>query len=168
MVTQRGTGLRFRTGTAAPDGAYGSAGRTYGEPTWTYGQQILDPTETRYEVTAFPGWGPRTPDWEYRQWDTYPVMEISLLAEGGMPINYAIIASAELILTLTSYGAYNYQPAFDLIVGTDRLTRAWSEGDLMVPGRYRVIVKLTFLSGRTLTIPSNDDGAMIVRDGMLA
>jgi hypothetical protein len=165
MVTQRGARLRFRSGAAAPEGTYGSAGRTYGEPGWTYGQAATDPTDTRYDVTAFPGWGPRTPDWEYRQWDITPVMEMVLLAEGGAPIDYASILSAELILTLTTYGAYTYQPAYPLVVNADRLTRVWETGDLLVPGRYRVIVKMVFDSGRTLTVPSSDDGALIVRDG---
>lgn len=164
MVTNRALGLSFTTGASAPDGTYGSSGRTYGEADWTYGQQVTDPTETAYELTAYPGWGPRVPDWEYRQWDTTPVMEIALLAPGAVPIDYSIIATAELILTLTSYGGYKYQPSFPLTVGADRLTRTWEPRDLIVPGNFRVIVKLTFDSGRTLTIPSRDLAAMVVRD----
>lgn len=164
MVTNRALGLSFTAGASAPDGTYGSAGADYGEADWTYGQQITDPTETGYELTAYPGWGPRVPDWEYRQWDTSPAMEIALLAPGAVPINYAIIASAELILTLTSYGMYQYQPSFALTVGADRLTRTWEPGDLLVAGNFRVIVKATFDSGRTLTIPSRDLAALVVRD----
>lgn len=163
MVANRALGLTFRTGASAPDGAYGSAGKTYGEADWTFGQSLTDPTETRYEVTAYPGWGPRVPDWEYRQWDTSPAMEIALLAEGAVPIDYSIIATAQLILTLTSYGGYQYQPSFALTVGADRLTRTWVAGDLLVAGHFRVIVKLTFDSGRTLTIPSRDLAALVVR-----
>ena len=82
MVTNRALTLRFGVGASAVDGTYGSATRTYGEENWTYGQSELDPTETRYKLTAHPGWGPRTADWEYRQWDVSPDMEISLLGAG--------------------------------------------------------------------------------------
>lgn len=166
MVTNRALGLSFATGASAPDGTYGTSGRTYGEPGWTYGQQVTDPTETAYELTAYPGWGPRVPDWEYRQWDTSPAMEIALLAPGAVPIDYSIIDTAELVLTLTSYGMYAYQPSFSLTVGSDRLTRTWEPGDLLVAGNFRVIVKLTFDSGRTLTIPSRDLAALVVRDAV--
>jgi hypothetical protein len=164
MVTNRALGLSFETGVSTPEGTYGSAGIDYGEADWTYGQAATDPLAISYELTAYPGWGPRVPDWEYRQWDTSPAMEIALLAPGVTPIDYSIIDTAELILTLTSYGAYEYQPSFPLTVGSDRLTRTWEPGDLLIPGHFRVIVKLTFDSGRTLTIPSRDLAALVVRD----
>lgn len=164
MVTSRALQLTFRSGASTPAGTYGSAGATYGEPDWTYGQAATDPTQTVYEVTAYPGWGPRVPDWEYRQWDTTPAMDIALLAPGNIPIDYTLIESAELILTLTSYGAYEYQPSYPLTVGADRLTRTWEPRDLIIPGHFRVIVKATFDSGRTLTIPSRDLAALVVRD----
>jgi hypothetical protein len=164
MVTDRALGLSFTTGPSAPDGTYGSAGADYGEIGWTYGQSLTDPTETGYELTAYPGWGPRVPDWEYRQWDTSPALEISLLAPGAVPIDYSLVDTAELILTRTSYGAFEYQPAFALTVGADRLTRTWEEGDLLVAGHFRVIVKLVFGSGRTMTIPSRDLAALVVRN----
>lgn len=167
MVTDRALGLSFKSGASAPDGTYGSAGADYGEAYWTYGQQATDPLATGYELTAYPGWGPRVPDWEYRQWDTTPAMEIAILAPGAVPIDYTIINSAELILTLTSYSGFNYQPAFALTVGTDRLTRTWEPYDLLVVGSFRVIVKLTFDSGRTLTVPSSDMAALVVRDAAL-
>jgi hypothetical protein len=172
MVTTRTLNLRFRQGAAAPDGSYGSATRTYGEAGWTYGQSVQDPIETRYELTAYPGWGPRTGDWEYRQWDTTPPMEMALLAPGGVPINYAIIDEAELVLTMVGYagltgrGAGRYAPKFPLTVAADRLVRTWDPHDLVAVGRYRASVNLTFLSGRTLTVPAHDDASFIVRDGV--
>ena len=164
MVANRTLSLSFEPGLSAPAGTYGSAGATYGEPDWTYGQAATDPTQIGYEVTAHPGWGPRSPGWEYRQWDTTPAMEIALLAPGAIPIDYSTIATAELILTLTSYGMYKYQPGFALTVGADRLTRTWQPYDLRVAGHFRVIVKVTFDSGRTLTVPSRDLAALVVRD----
>lgn len=163
MVTARSYELRFDTGVVSVDGTYGADGRTYGEPGWTYGQQGTDPTLTSYTATAFPGWGPRTPDWEYRQWDTSPDMEIALLGDDAVAVDYATIASAELVMTLIGYGAYSYQPSFPLTVGVDRLTRTWELNDLLVPGNYRVAVVVTFDSGRTMTCPTNDTVSMIVR-----
>lgn len=165
MVTNRALTLEFQSGASALDGNYGSATRTYGEATWTYGQSELDPTEARYKLTAYPGWGPRSADWEYRQWDTSPDMEIALLAPGGEPANYAIIDTAELVLTMVGYAGFFYAPKYTLVVGADRLTRTWAEHDLPAVGRYRVAVNLTFNSGRTLSVPAGDGAAFVVRDG---
>lgn len=167
MTTRRSLDLVFLAGTSAPDGAYDSSGITYDEPGWTYDQQGTDPVSTTYDVTAYPGWGPRSPDWIYRQWDTSPDMEISLLSTDGTPINYSLIASARVSWTLTTYGAYAYQPSAPLVVEADRLRRVWGPSDLLVPGRYRVVVHLVFNSGRTLTVPSTDDAALVVVDGEL-
>lgn len=166
MVTDNTLTLEFATGAVSPDGTYGSSGRTYGELNWSYGQVATDPTSLAYQLTAFPGWGPRTPDWEYRQWDTTPVLEISLLDDNGTPIDYSVIASAVLVLTQTNYGGFRfYSPEFPLTVGADRLTRTWALHDLCAVGRYRVTVRVTFDSGRTMTIPSTDDASFVVRDG---
>jgi hypothetical protein len=165
MVTDRALSLSFEGGSSAPDGNYGSATRTYGETGWTYGQSELDPTETRYKLTAYPGWGSRSADWEYRQWDTSPDMEIALLGPDAVPINYAIIDTAELVLTMVGYAGFFYAPKFPMVVNADRLTRTWGEHDLPAVGRYRVAVILTFDSGRTLTVPADDGASFVVRDG---
>lgn len=166
MVSDNTLTLEFDEGASLPAGNYGSAARTYGELGWGYGQEATDPTSVNYQLTGFPGWGPRTPDWEYRQWDTSPVMEISLLDEDGTSINYATVASARLVLTQTNYGGFRfYSPEYPLTVGSDRLTRTWEQYDLPAIGQYRASVILTFTSGRTLTIPSTDDASFVVRDG---
>ena len=168
MTTRRSFDLEFLAGVSAPDGTYDSVGITYDEPGWTYDQQGTDPTDVTYDVTSYPGWGPRAPDWIYRQWDTEPDMEIALLSQqSGDPINYSIIASATMSLTLTSYGSYAYQPSYPLAVEADRMRRVWGEYDLIVPGRFRVIVHVVFDSGRTLTIPSTDAAALVVTQGAL-
>ena len=166
MVTNRVLTMRFRSGTAAPDGTYGAATRTYGEATWTYGQVTQDAIDTAYTVTAYPGWGARVVDWEYRQWDTEPAMEIALLAPGGAALDYSVVASAELVLTMVGYAGFSYSPRFPLTVGVDRLTRTWEPADLPAVGRFRVAVILTFDSGRTLTVPAGDGASFVVRDGM--
>jgi hypothetical protein len=171
MVTQRALRLLFRTGTPAPDGNYGSSGRTYGEAGWTYGQSATEGTETRYELTAFPGWGARSNDWEYRQWDTSPDMEVALLAPGGVPIDYSLLVDAELVLTMSGYsgltgeGTSRYSPTFPLTIETDRLRRVWEKHDLVAVGTYRVAAIVTYVSGRTLTVPASDEAALVVRDG---
>lgn len=164
MVTNRALGLTFEAAETSPDGTYGAATRTYGEASWTYGQAATDPLQTKYELSPFPGWGNRRPGWEYRQWDTTPAMDISLLAPGAIPVDYTSIDTAELVLTLASYGAYEYQPAFPLAVNSDRLTRTWEPGDLLVAGMFRVAVLVVFDSGRSLTVPPNDLAALVVRD----
>ena len=166
MVADRSLELVFNATVASPAGTYGAATRTYGEVGWSYGQALAEGTETSYQLTAYPGWGPRSPDWEYRQWDTTPAMNISLIGPSGATIVYSTIASATLVLTQTSYGGYDfYSPVYTLTVAADRLTRTWVQYDLPAVGMYRAVVKLVFTSGRTMTIPSNDDAGFIVREG---
>lgn len=171
MTTTPTRNLLLRPSVATSSGNFGSAGATYGETNWTYGEQAQDSAETRYEVSAYPGSGPRTPDWVYRQWSTQPDMVLAVLSPDGVPLDYASVDTAELILTMTGYtgligqGTARYSPSYDLTVGADRLTRTWEEFDLPVVGRFRVNVKVTFNSGRIMTLPSTDDAAFVVRDG---
>ena len=161
MTDSRHLHLRFLQGSfLADDATYGSA--TYGEPLYTYGPE---PTQTvipgiDYDVLPSPGWHPQEPGWVFRIGDTTRFACVIIDKDApDQPIDVSSIFQAHLILNKVSFDSSPYAVQYDLLPdpATNQLYRDWLPQELIVQGRFRVSIRILFLSDRYLSIEANDE-----------
>lgn len=146
-----------------PDAFYGSA--EYGSN--TYGQTASDPlTALTFEAIPWTGGFPTAPSWLYRAGDTLPAFEARILGDGE-PADIAFVKDVELVLTPADGRDDSFQLTFQgsVVQSTKGLmTVEWEPGDLDQFGVYRCLIRLTFGSGRRLTVPVEDRHTFVILD----
>ena len=169
MVGSRHVHVKFLQGSyLASDAAYGSV--TYGEDAFTYGQQGTQSvlSGVSYELLPSPGWHPQDPAWVFRAGDTTRFSSLIVSADDPTKqVDVSTIVSATLVLTEWGMdGATTWKRGFDLLadVPSNSLYRDWLPDDLVVQGRFRVVVRILFESGRNMTVESNDSVVFQIND----
>ena len=161
MAASRHFHLLFLSGGyTADDAQYGS--ETYGADPFTYGQQPTQTTlnGTDYELLPTPGWHPQDPAWLFRLADTTRFGAVIVdRSDPTEQVDVSTVVSAFLFLTeWTLDGSKAWKRGFELSadVPNNLLFRDWLPGDLIVQGRFRVLLRILFESGRYLTVEAND------------
>ena len=153
--------LRFFTGATLTSATYG--GGLYGDD--TYGQQGTDSlTTAHHRLVPWPGGSPTGPSWRYQQGDTAPAWEAQVIADDGV-VDYTGLASGMLMLAKVDNPAD--ASVFELTVvtapnGDQRLHHDWRIGELNLAGVFRVSVVLVYTSGRWMSVPAEDQQAMVI------
>jgi hypothetical protein len=158
--------LRFVSGVSVTASTYGSG--NYGGAQ-TYGQSATDPLAAyRYLIVPLPAGSPTDPSWLYRGRDSWPDFNARILYGDGA-LDLTGVDTAALLLAPADGRTTPVRLSFGLTM-PDRpggyVRRVWAAGDLIDAGVYRALVMLTFLSGRRLTLPGNDNVRFVVTQGV--
>ena len=155
--------LRFYTGASLSSATYG--GGNYGDA--TYGMTATDTlTTAHHRLVPWPAGALVGPSWRYRQNDTMPPWEAQIIADDGV-VDLTGVAKAYLVLTSvddpTPQGIVGWQVSIITAPnGDDRLHHDWLPGELVVPGVFRATAVLEYVSGRRLTVPTDDRHTFVV------
>ena len=124
-----------------------------------------------YVVIPVSGSYPSEPAWSFRRGDTGRTFECTMVDSRNPTERLATadIATAELILTdISARDHWTRLYPLDLDSVNDICFRQWHEYDLPLIGRFMVMVKLIFNSGRQMTLQANDQTQVFVYDQALA